>query len=614
MEDIDFNKISAQLNEYKLDDKDDVEKIIGFGPKADKAKKALYEGTKDSLVKRKNFIVALEKKIIELPSCPDLNNPETITLKKLLGSELIKLFKKAKIEEFNSTNFRNAVFAESTKSYAGPKWSKRLFMWIGGPSSSGKSAGLANAMKEVVNKKLSFKEMAFENPEQSNNYVVSVDGGIERELSQMNQLVLQIAIKKGFKGIIDLHPESKLEKVKEKMTEIIFNTSSKIKKNIKAAVLATDHLNMVIPNTFTSDNATGTTERDMRKFDAIPNSLQVFAEVFTEEKTVKRLGDSRAWFNKKNENTNDTIKLNNRKIGCESKAYDPKSYQKGKKASKVAKELYEKNSKDQVFIDINNDLIFVKVKNNKLTVCDPNDCDGSIKRITRRDLDDWRNSIKEDVNLETQSWLDNRVKVNELNPKKPIIRLNDFYSKPLKASNFNPELKKLSTNIGFNPIASSVQENKLKSIIEEHNFSVKDLPHKQIRYERKPLTNSCNLESQSVESLAKVAAKAIILMPQAKIQLKANNEYEAHEFIRIYLATANHSKLNNIDSLKIGERLYLKEELAAFKLKSLEMIKDPMALSKGFLSFSSHNNPTTFKENKFEHPNNAYRSPSRDGG
>ena len=60
------------------------------------------------------------------------------------------------------------------------------------------------------------------------NSVVSVDGGVEREVSQMRQMVLQVAVTRGYKGIGDLHKNTKL-KTKQIVIELITQNVTKLK-------------------------------------------------------------------------------------------------------------------------------------------------------------------------------------------------------------------------------------------------------------------------------------------------------------------------------------------------------------------------------------------------
>ena len=130
------------------------------------------------------------------------SNPSsaTISLQELFGKEGAALYKAAIAEERESKAFRQAVFLQSLKHHPGPQWSKRLILWIAGPSGSGKSYSSDAAIK-----KIEAEVLQNETGLTTGNNVVSIDGGIERNISQMRQLVLQVALQKGYTGISDLH-------------------------------------------------------------------------------------------------------------------------------------------------------------------------------------------------------------------------------------------------------------------------------------------------------------------------------------------------------------------------------------------------------------------------
>ena len=265
-------------------------------------------------------------------------NQNTIKMEDFLGEEGLKLYKAAIEEERNSKAFRNAVFLKSTTHYEGEKWDKRMVLWVGGPSASGKSYAAEAVVKKMA------EEVMPSSGEPGGNDVVSIDGGIEREVSQMRQMVLQAALANGFKGIENLHSHTKLG----------------TKKPIQKAALISDNLSMVIPATFTR----GLQSEKMSKFESM-NVVHAFCEVKAEsgyedrfQQSVNFSGDSRAW-NTRDFRTTD-IKMNNLNIGCESKKYEPKYFQIGKIASELARKFFELNSKSKITLTITNDLVFLK--------------------------------------------------------------------------------------------------------------------------------------------------------------------------------------------------------------------------------------------------------------
>lgn len=297
----------------------------------------------------------LEKRFAELKEQKDFKNKPT-TMEELLGKKGIELYQAACIEENNTKAFRDAVFISSSQTFDGPKWDKRLMIWVGGPSASGKSFGTEGLINQLN---------ANSNPNSNEkNHVVSIDGGKEREMSQMRQFVLQLGLVEGFSGVEDL----------EKYTKDI-----KAKSFVQEAVLADGKLNMVTPATFTDPG--GKHEKMMEELAKDPDTKQIFAQVrgvpSTDKldgldqfkQTVKKMGKRRAFRlalpeGAKNLALADLLKPNNRKIGVESKDYDPAIFDFGVKQSNAMREKFEKICKNNGiavnYFEITNDLIFVK--------------------------------------------------------------------------------------------------------------------------------------------------------------------------------------------------------------------------------------------------------------
>lgn len=317
------------------------------GSKLDKAGKIgngleiLNRGTDNpsSTAAREKFIDHLEKRMGMYPQhALDPRIPKeahTVSMNKLLGAEGVKLYHKAVKEERNSTAFREAVFHKSATKYDGPAWTQRMVLWIGGPSASGKSFAATSLVKEIGEKQM--KNAGGD----KGNVVVSVDGGIERELSQMRQLVLQVSLSKGHSGISDLHE----------------NTHLGIKSLVQKASISNSKLSLVVPNTFSNPF----TQRKIQGFAKLDNTKQVFSEILgagdfeslkakpqgeeakkinkmkqdTFQKTVETQGNNRAW--KDNAKKFDGDIIMNTSLPCESKNYNAKYFSNGVEGSKKAR-------------------------------------------------------------------------------------------------------------------------------------------------------------------------------------------------------------------------------------------------------------------------------------
>lgn len=341
--------------------------------------------------------------------------PKTITMEALLGKKGLKNYQKAIKEEYDSKEFKRAVFVESTKHYEGPTWKDRLVLWIGGPSASGKSF-LRDSIVDHVSQKLPT------NPESKNegNFVVSVDGGIEREMSQVRQLVLQLALLKGYQGISDLEEKTNVKKIKS---------------SIQKAALTTPNLHLVIPATFTNLK-TG----DIKKFAKKKNTTQVFSCITGGDnperfrRTVERSGSDRAWYKKIGDFLRGHFKINNRHLDCESKIYLG-NFELGRLASEFARHVYRKNQpKNELFMDlsvVNDSVYYYRDSQGNWGECDPS-YTGPTLRMSARAYNDWQNSNSgEDLEL----WWDK----HKGEYKKPVIINNSQPGKVVESQKKDEE-------------------------------------------------------------------------------------------------------------------------------------------------------------------------------
>lgn len=358
--------LKQSLNQYGLGDTTArMTELLGANQDS-AARKALYQsasgkdvigtGTNmESNAARLEFIEYLGKRFAELNKQEDFKDKPT-TMKELLGEKGIKLYQAACVEENNTKAFRDAVFISSSQTFDGPKWDQRLMIWVGGPSASGKSFGTEGLINQL--------NSAADPASKEKNHVVSIDGGKEREMSQMRQMVLQLGLVQGFSGVEDLEKYSK---------------DIKAKSFVQQAVLADGTLNMVTPATFTDPG--GKHEKMMEDLAKDSNTKQIFAQVRGEpstaqldgldqfKQTVKKMGKRRAFRLELPEGANnlsmtDLIKPNNRKIGVESKDYDPAIFDFGVKQSNAMREKFEKICQKHGipvnYFEITNDLIFIK--------------------------------------------------------------------------------------------------------------------------------------------------------------------------------------------------------------------------------------------------------------
>ena len=227
-----------------------------------------------------------------------------------------------------------------------------------------------------------------------------MDGGVEREVSQMRQLVLQTALSLGFKGIEDL--EKKTEPKNSK------NKAIKIKSYIEKAAGKHKGLHLAIPATFTNLGIGRIRQYAKRK-----NVQQIFSRIIGGKtaaenarfkRTVERLGNERAWF--RGVFNAIAFKINNLRIGCESKKYVLKHFESGVRCSALARNMYKLcqaiYGKKILDFTVSNDLIFVRNVNKKGTweSCDPKyKGDDPVVKISARGFEAWL-KLKEKPDLE----------------------------------------------------------------------------------------------------------------------------------------------------------------------------------------------------------------------
>lgn len=384
----------------------------------------LNQGTFDSpqKVAREKFVLFLENRFDQLNINTETPRP-TITLQQLLSSEGLKLFKEAIKEETRSQAFREAVFLQSMNQVEGPLWDKKLVLWVGGPSASGKTYGAEKALSAMV-------EYV---PKQEDGYglneYITIDGANVREISQMRKLVLQIALAYQYKGISDLNDNCSFKVGGKRVKEIV-----------QQAALKHDTLSLVIPETFTESVFRFSNRYmtdDMASFHQDPNIFQAFSQVTCSEgqesrfqDVVKYMGSTRAWLDESLEFHAGEIDLNNQDIPCESKAYGASGFTWGRDASEEAKNRFAKLDTTGLYVKITNDLILVKQLDNGTWV----ECTTSQKpdfKISVRDFERWKQGVESPETTDLIAWWKEARQLGELAPANIEVLTNDIAYVPI---------------------------------------------------------------------------------------------------------------------------------------------------------------------------------------
>jgi len=403
----------------------------------DAGKAQLYDGvdSPESLIARKEFIGhirAIHDQIEAFSGdTAERNaNPEKYALKfeELFKSspETKALYHKAVLEEKNSTAFRNAVFLKSCKKYGDRKWTEKLALWIPGPSGAGKTYSATEILK-MIDKDLSGGNSDDPVTPGGANDIVFVDGDVDRKVSQMRQLVLKVALKKGYPGITDLHEETDVA-IKQKIMD--------------AACDSKTDLHLCVPSTFNVKYRPSWKNRsNWRLFDSVEAGYfdeldskgfkQVMCEISAQpefekrfRQNVKTFGRTRAYLDDDEifqEHADTEITFDNESVGCESKKHGGgKSYKVGGFLANRVKDRFRSAVPEGVIIDIANDairLVIVKVNLKDRYGDNRTDDDGNELLIERLELaDKYQKSDLIMSSDEYDHWL---VQEGQVGPRMP---------------------------------------------------------------------------------------------------------------------------------------------------------------------------------------------------
>ncbi|QMT60134.1 hypothetical protein [Legionella sp. PC997] len=385
-------------------------------------------------------------------------NPEkaTISMERFLGKEGAELYKLALEEEMNSHAYMNAVFRASTTHFKGEKWTQRPVVIVSGPSGSGKSFAAKAAVEKAT------ELFPKQEGDTSGNDVVSVDGGVIREVSQMRKLVIQAANNKGYTGISDLHSKSSiLENVKDRMREAVFAPTESDEK--------VPLLGVVIPETFSSNLNPAKGPKLLKDIEKLPDTKPIFCRVDGEDSTLFRkvvayMGSRRAWKTSdfpKGDMTR-LLDLNNTDIP-ESKAYGKKGFTFGQWGSKLAEKWFKNHSRDNLRMIITNDLVLKKEDPpGSHNWIDAKPDDKGAVLITKRAFEKWK--IGDDLSpgavalkgytefkfgslINTSAELDLAIAKEEIKIRKKIVT-HDLRKAKIKYGDNSPQVEKLQEKQG----------------------------------------------------------------------------------------------------------------------------------------------------------------------
>ena len=353
------NNLEANLKKQKEDDAR-VFQILGaegYEKLHGKAYNANFEFQNESTTARTNFIQAISTSFGDKLLASNTITKDPVSLNNIANDaaaepngakNLQELYEAAILEERESIAYKNAAFLQSVEVYRGGNFSKKEgeghVIIIAGPSGAGKTRARPAVVKETTHGVLVKNSDPTQiRPDQ--HLVVTVDGGIEREVSQVRDLMNRASLKLGYGGIEDLE-------------EITTKASGKTKlKNVIEEAANAKGLHLVI--------ATTSPQKELKKYMG-PGSKRnvVYSFVKIPWKTVANIAYRRAFASKKTEYKGNIDQISK---PPESKKHGGlSSYLWGKReASQAGKEYLKKqkqNEERQKAGDLNTDKSSSEIK------------------------------------------------------------------------------------------------------------------------------------------------------------------------------------------------------------------------------------------------------------
>lgn len=333
------------------------------------------------------------------------NLPETATirLEQFLGRTGMKLYQMALEEEMYSSEYRHAVLNASTQEIKGKSWKVRPVVIVAGPSGCGKSF----AARHVIDTATKF--LPQDDVDLTKNYIVALDGGIARSVSQMRNLVIQAANNAGYSGISDLHAKSAV--------------LEKFKPHLQAAAFKMPKLGIVIPETFSTwINPFSKIRHLMKTIDRLPKTIQIFCHIKGENPSIFRrvvqfMASRRAWKTKDFEYKKPDLNHMN----CESKGYNKLGFRYGISGSQNAENWYKQHSKYNLRFIITNDLILLKPDSNQSNTWIPaKQGDEGALLISSHAFEAWKH-LQKTPNLTQEQLEQKMLSLPDFNKKCPPL-------------------------------------------------------------------------------------------------------------------------------------------------------------------------------------------------
>jgi hypothetical protein len=317
----------------------------------------------------------------------NISSDHIISLENILDEQGVRYYKNAILEEYNDTQYRKKVLVNASSYHNEKKWTKKPIIYIGGPSSSGKSYATDKAIDVYFENNISYTQ----SDHLTKMIFVRVDGGIAREVSQISSLILQIAMALGYNGISDLHEHNAI--------------LSSVKEHIYDATIDIPSIGLIIPETFSKWDFPPLLNKKKTRFKDLSETgiEKIFCLVTSENKqifknTIKLLGTRRAWAAQKNgRSANFTL---NNSATPESKKYQSKYFRIGYKNSFCALEWFKKHNINGRYLIINNDLICLTKKEGVYEYTDFDYSDDTTIVVSEMIYESWKSNTNHGMTLD----------------------------------------------------------------------------------------------------------------------------------------------------------------------------------------------------------------------
>lgn len=407
------------------------------------------------------------------------------------GGKGKKLYQKAVAEERSSVHFRNALIATSCKQYGEQKWDKRLAITTVGPSVTSK-VDLADKTIKSLDSTMSDKPKVT-NSEGTANTVLFIDTDLEKELSQMRNLLLKTAVKKGFSGVKDV------DKVEEKIPSVTRRLISAAQEQPDLNICVSSNSGDSVYKKFSADNE---------------DVLKVLINVTAEDKkafkdNVVSESNKSAWVcdpEAYRTQATQEISLDGTSAGGNSVKYgSDTNFDLARSQADMARARYaeriDSGMNNRVIVDVSDDVVRLRYTNKEkteVTLC--NGREASDVSMTTKEYADYKKFLKEQQNPSLQMGSMFKKKKTGVDPTSPEAWLAQRRTK-------NPSIPPLELKGEENIPKLNAEPDKPAATMTGQFSNDVDKMYDGIRDKRKNYNEAKALEEQKIANTAEAPKK-----------------------------------------------------------------------------------------------------------